>query len=102
MGEVPTLVIAANRGANRAAAVAGMGNVLPAAWSFMLAARARGLGTSWTAMHLARERDVAEILDIPYDTVAQAVLTPLAYTKGTDFKPALRPEPDAVIHWDTW
>jgi nitroreductase len=102
MGEVPTLVIAANRGANRAAAVAGMGNVLPAAWSFMLAARARGLGTSWTAMHLARERDVAEILDIPYDTVAQAVLTPLAYTKGTDFKPSLRPEPDAVIHWDTW
>jgi nitroreductase len=102
MGDAPALVIAANRGANRESAVAGMGNVLPAMWSFMLAARARGLGTAWTAMHLARERDVADILDIPYDTVAQAVLTPLAYTKGTDFKPALRPDPDEVIHWDTW
>ncbi|MCU1413873.1 MAG: oxidoreductase [Microbacteriaceae bacterium] len=102
MGDMPTLVIAANRGANREAAVAGMGNVLPATWSFMLAARARGLGTSWTAMHLARERDVADILGIPFETVAQAVLTPLAYTRGTDFKPALRPEPDSVIHWDEW
>lgn len=102
MGDVPVLVIAANQGANRAAAVAGMGNVLPAAWSFMLAARARGLGTAWTSMHLARERDVADLLGIPYDTVAQAVLTPLAYTKGTDFKPAPRPEPEEVIHWNAW
>lgn len=102
MGDAPVLVIAANHGANREAAVAGMGNVLPATWSFMLAARARGLGTSWTSMHLARERDVADLLGIPFDTVAQAVLTPLAYTKGTDFKPALRPDPDEVIHWDAW
>ena len=102
MGEAPALVIAANRGPNRAAAVAGMGNVLPGMWSFMLAARARGLGTAWTAMHLAREHDVADILGIPYETVAQAVLTPLAYTKGTEFKPALRPNPDEVIHWNAW
>jgi len=102
MGEAPVLVLAVNRGPNRAVAEAMMGNVLPATWSFMLAARARGLGTSWTSMHRAREKDVAAILDIPYDTVAQAVLTPLAYTKGTDFKPALRPDPDEVIHWDRW
>jgi len=61
-----------------------LGNILPAMWSFMLAARARGLGTAWTSMHRARERDVAAILGLPYDTVAQAVLTPLACTKGTD------------------
>jgi len=66
------------------------------------AARARGLGTAWTSMHRAREQDVADVLGIPYDTVAQAVLTPLAYTKGTDFKPAARPDPDAVIHRDGW
>jgi nitroreductase len=102
MGDAPALVIAANRGASRQAAVAGMGNVLPAMWSFMLAARARGLGTAWTAMHLAREHDVADILDIPYENVAQAVLSPLAYTRGTEFKPALRPEPEDVIHWDAW
>ena len=102
MGDAPVLVLACNTGPNRAAAVAGMGNVLPATWSFMLAARARALGTAWTAMHLSRERDVAELLGIPYDTVAQAVLTPVAFTKGTDFRPASRPEPDAVISWNSW
>jgi nitroreductase len=102
MGEAPVLVLGCNEGTDRTSALAGLGNILPAMWSFMLAARARGLGTAWTTMHRSRERDVAEILGIPYDTVAQAVLTPLAYTKGTDFRPAARPDPDAVIHWDGW
>ena len=95
-------MLGCNEGTGRASALAGLGNILPAMWSFMLAARARGLGTAWTSMHRSRERDVADILGIPYDTVAQAVLTPLAYTKGTDFRPAARPDPDAVIHWDGW
>ncbi len=102
LGDAPVLVLACNEGSDRASATRAMGNVLPATWSFMLAARARGLGTAWTAMHLSRERDVADIVGIPYDTVAQAVLTPLAFTKGTEFKPALRPEPDEIIHWNTW
>jgi nitroreductase len=102
MGEAPVLVLSCSVGPTREAAKLATGNVMPATWSFMLAARARGLGTAWTSMHLSREQDVAEVLGIPYDTVAQAVLTPLAYTKGTDFKPAERPEPDAIIHWDTW
>jgi nitroreductase len=102
MGDAPVLVLGCNEGKDRASAVAGLGNILPAMWSFMLAARARGLGTAWTSMHLLRERDVAEILGIPYDRVAQAVLTPLAYTLGTDFRPAKRPDPDKVIHWDGW
>ena len=102
MGEAPVLVLGCNEGTDRTSALAGLGNILPAMWSFMLAARARGLGTAWTSMHRSRERDLADILGIPYDTVAQAVLTPLAYTKGTDFKRAARPDPDAVIHWDDW
>jgi nitroreductase len=102
MGDAPALVLACNTGSNREAAVAGMGNVLPAMWSFMLAARARALGTAWTSMHLSRERDVAELLGIPYETAAQAVLTPVAFTKGTDFHPAGRPAPDAVIGWNGW
>ena len=102
MGEAPVLVLGCNEGTDRASALAGLGNILPAMWSFMLAARARGLGTAWTSMHRSRERDVADILGIPFDTVAQAVLTPLAYTKGTDFRPAARPDPDVVIHWDGW
>ena len=102
IGEAPVLVLGCNEGSDRASALAGLGNILPAMWSFMLAARARGLGTAWTSMHRSRERDVAGILGIPFDTVAQAVLTPLAYTKGTDFRPAARPDPDVVIHWDGW
>jgi hypothetical protein len=49
------------------------------------------------------ERPVAD--DLVRECVAaaqQVCLTPLAFTKGTDFKPALRPEPDTIIHWDTW
>ncbi|SFN73077.1 Nitroreductase [Pseudonocardia ammonioxydans] len=79
-----------------------LGGVLPAIWSFMLAARARGLGTCWTTMHLAREREAAELLDIPYDRVQQVCLTPLAWTVGTDFRRAGRPSVDEVVHWDGW
>ena len=81
---------------------AAMGNVLPAMWSFMLAARARGLGTAWTTIHLMQEQKVADILGIPFGEVQQVCLTPLAYTMGTDFKPAERPAPDTILHWDTW
>ena len=79
-----------------------LGNILPATWSFMLAARARGLGTAWTTIHLMREQAVADILGIPFDAVQQVCMTPLAYTIGTDFKPAMRPDPETILHWDTW
>jgi nitroreductase len=78
------------------------GTIIPAAWSFMLAARARGLGTVWTTIHLAYEREAAEILGIPYDEVTQAALIPLAYTIGTDFKLAPRDPLDTMLHWDQW
>jgi nitroreductase len=55
-------------------------SILPATWSFMLAARARGLGTSWTSLHLAYEREAAEVLGIPYDEVQQTALIPVAHT----------------------
>ena len=83
-------------------AASSMGNVLPGTWSFMLAARARGLGTAWTTIALMQEQAVADVVGIPFAEVQQACLTPLAYTIGTDFKPAMRPEPDTIIHWDTW
>jgi nitroreductase len=102
MGDAPALILAANTGPNRKTAEGGLGNVLPGMWSLMLAARARGLGTAWTTVHRIKEQQVAELLGVPYDTVALPVLAPIAYTKGTDFKPAARPEPDEVIHWDRW
>jgi len=78
------------------------GSILPAAWSFMLAARARGLGTCWTTIHLMHEKEAADVLGIPYDTVMQVALTPVAYTKGTDFKPAPREPLASTVHWDQW
>jgi len=78
------------------------GSVLPAFWSFMLAARARGLGTAWTTLHLLHEREVAELLGIPYDEVMQTALSPVAYTVGTDFKPARGRSLEGVLHVDSW
>ena len=78
------------------------GSVIPAAWSFMLAARARGLGTCWTTLHLMHERAVAEIIGLPYDEVTQIALIPVAYTKGTEFKPAPRRPMAGVVHFESW
>jgi nitroreductase len=106
MGEAPALVIACTAGRLDAApammAVSSMGNLLPGTWSFMLAARARGLGTAWTTVGLMMEQAIADVVGIPFAEVQQACLTPLAYTIGTDFKPAMRPDPDTIIHWDSW
>ena len=77
-------------------------SILPATWSFMLAARARGLGAAWTTFHLDYEEEAAEILGIPYHQVTQAALLPVAYTLGTHFKPAPRASVENVIHWDQW
>jgi nitroreductase len=78
------------------------GSIIPAAWSFMLAARSRGLGSVWTTFHLMHEREAAEILGIPYDEVTQVALIPVAYTKGTDFKPGKRKPLDSMVHWESW
>jgi nitroreductase len=78
------------------------GSLLPAVWSFMLAARARGLGTAWTTLHLGREREAADILKIPYQEFTQAALVPVAHTRGTTFKPAHRIPVSEVVHWETW
>ena len=106
MGEVPVLVIPCIEGRIEQQSFSGQaalwGTILPAAWSFMLAARARGLGTVWTTMHLAYEREAAEILGIPYEEVTQTALIPLAYTIGTDFKLAPRDPLETMLHWDGW
>ena len=103
MGSVPVLVIpcltAPRLGSGNQAGL--WASILPAAWSYMLAARARGLGTAWTTLHLNHEQEVADILGLPGD-VRQAALIPTAYTVGTDFKPAARQPLDEVLHIDRW
>ena len=80
------------------------GSLLPAAWSFMLALRSRGLGSAWTTLHLVGdgEQRAAEVLGIPFDRYSQGGLFPIAYTKGTDFRPARRLPAAQVTHWNSW
>jgi nitroreductase len=75
------------------------GSIVQAIWSFMLALRARGLGSAWTTGHLWREREVAEVLGVPHEQYMQAGLFPIAYTLGTDFKPAWRKPVAEVLRW---
>lgn len=77
------------------------GSVLPAAWSFMLAARSRGLGTALTTIHLFKESEAATLLGIP-DTVSQAALIPIGYYTGDDFKPAKRRPVEEITYWNDW
>ena len=77
------------------------GSIIPAAWSFMLAARARGLGTAWTTLHLVHEKEAAELLGLP-DDYTQVALIAVAFYTGDTFRRAERPAPETITHWDGW
>jgi nitroreductase len=79
-----------------------LGSIIPAAWSFCLAARARGLGTAWTTLHLMFEAEAAAVLGIPHASVSQVALIPVAHTLGADFRPGPRMPVDSVLHVDGW
>ncbi len=104
--EVPAFVIPCVRGRLEErqpdGLAAGYGSIVQAGWSFCLAARARGLGTCWTTLHLTYEHEVAELLGIPFEEVTQTSLITVGYTLGTDFKPAPRGKVDDVVRWDAW
>jgi nitroreductase len=102
--EVPVHVIpiALDRPPTAPADAAGwFGSIIPAAWSFQLALRSRGLGSAWTTLHLHYEKESAELLGLP-DTVTQIALLPVAYTKGTDFKPGQRRPVEEVTYFNRW
>jgi nitroreductase len=104
LAEVPVLMLACIEAGEQLPAEnqAGLwGSLLPAAWSYQLAARARGLGTAWTTLHLAYEREVGELLGIP-PHVRQGVLLPTAYYTGETFRPAPREPLDTVLHLERW
>ena len=103
--EVPVLLIACIEGRfekePQFAQASMYGSILPAAWSLMLALRARGMGAAWTTLHLLHEQETAKVLGIP-ETVTQAVLLPVAYFTGADFKPAKRFPARERTHWNAW
>jgi nitroreductase len=106
MGEVPAMLIpcitAKLDGGPNIMGASQYGSVLPAVWSFMLAARERGLGTAWTSLHLMFEEEAAGVLGIPFAEVSQLALITIGYSQGTDFKPAKREPLDTVLHWNSW
>jgi nitroreductase len=103
MGEAPVLVIPCITARRLApGSQAGLwGSLLPAAWSYMLAARARGLGTAWTTLHLRYEKEISDLVGMPAD-VRQGALIPTAYYTGDTFMPAPRQPLDSVLHIDGW
>lgn len=77
-------------------------SIYPAVWSFQLALRSRGLASCLTTNHLAFERDIADLLGIPYETTNQAALIPVAYSVGTKFRRAERRPTEDVLRRDRW
>jgi nitroreductase len=108
MHEVPAMVIPCIEGrvdkpGTTNQTIAGLyGSILPAAWSFMLAARDRGLVGSWTTLHLKYEKEVADLLGIPYERYTQAALLALGLSTGGEFKPAQRIPLEGIVHWEMW
>jgi nitroreductase len=77
------------------------GSIFPAVWSFQLALRTRGLGSTLTTLHLMGEREIADLLGIP-DGYLQVALLPVAYTAGLEFGRATRPPVDHIVSWNHW
>ena len=105
LAEVPALVLAMRLDRppmeSQGALAAYYGSVLPGVWSFQLAARARGIGSAWTTLHLDHEDAVAELLGIP-PTVTQVCLLAVGYYTGTTFTPAPRRPATEVTYLNRW
>ena len=102
LAKAPVLVIAAIWGIHDNSGRPGLfDSVVPSAWSFNLALRSRGLGSAYTTMLNGREQELAEVLGIP-PGVTTVVTFPVAYTKGSDFKPAPRRPASEITYFDQW
>ena len=103
--EIPAMILvcttAEGPGPEIAGQVAYYGSILPAAWSLMLALRARGLGATWTTLLSSRQRGVAGILEMP-ESVVNTVMLPVGYTKGAKLRRAERLAARHVTFWDAW
>jgi len=105
MHRMPALVIVGVRGRYedqpQIMQASAYGSILPAAWSFMLAARTKGLGATWTTLHLANAERAAEVLRLP-DDFTQAVMLAVGFYKGDTFKPVNRLPASSYIHRNGW
>jgi nitroreductase len=104
MGQVPVLVIPCIQGSptSRLADQAAMfGSIYPAVWSFQLALRSRGLGSTFTTAHLLDDRRIGQLLGIA-STHTQTCLIPVAHTTGKEFEPSPRNPADSIMGWNHW
>lgn len=107
IGEVPVLVIPCielidcDRELTGENANKYWGSIMPATWSYMLAARSRGLGTTWTGVTIMADAEMRAILGLP-DRVYHATTIPTAYYTGTTFRPARRIPLSDVVRFDRW
>jgi nitroreductase len=103
--EIPAMIfvctVAEGPSPEIAGQVAYYGSVLPAAWSLMLALRARELGATWTTLLSSRQAEVGSILGIPESAVT-TVMLPVGYTKGAKLRRADRRDAREVTFWDSW
>lgn len=95
MGDAPALLVACTEGANRRPA-----SVFPAVQNLMVAARALGLGTTLTTMHLDEEETVRRILQIPAGVLTYCII-PVGYPLGRWGEAPRRPVED-VAYRDRW
>ena len=67
----------------------------------MLTLRARGIGSSWTTVHLqdAYKERIHELFELP-SGYTLGVFLPCGYDTGEDFKPAMRPSVAGSLHWE--
>ena len=99
--EAPVWVFAVLRGAADATNPRVGSSIYGAVQQLCLAARAYGIGTSLTTLYGGHEAELRELLGLPPDALAMA-LVPLGYpARGRWAQPRRRPV-EEVVHWDHW
>ena len=104
MHEMPAMIFVCMEGepdANFSSHVGYYGSILPAAWSLMLALRARNIGTTWTTLLSARQEAVGNILGLP-DNWRQVVMLPVGYTKDAVLRRADRVPAHEITFFNGW
>ena len=104
MQDFPALIVVCREGrppADTAGQLAFYGSVIPAAWSLMIALRARRIGSTWTTLHARYEDQSAAILGMPEDATA-AVVLPIGHMKDATLRRAKRSAAPAVTFWNDW
>ena len=96
LGEAPVILVPCGP----REAIRPEGSVYPAIQNLMLAARARGLGTTLTSLHKENESALKTLLGIP-EEVDTFALIPVGYPLGR-WGEAQRKPVGEITYWDGW